>query len=136
MSKSKSIRALLGAALFLFACSSKPRVEKPEPDPPVASDPLHVACSQEHELQCADGLVDGCAGEHTSVHVCIAADDQTAPPCEQEIARECPDGLTDACLIDPPVASTHLCADLAPAEAETTPSDAEPESTPEPEPAS
>ncbi len=75
--------------------------------PPAAT--AGVPCEQEIAAVCADGMVDGCAGSKTTVHVCVAADAEPGPPCEQEIAKVCPDGQIDACLQTPASATTHIC---------------------------
>lgn len=68
-----------------------------------------VPCEQEIARVCENGMVDGCAGGKTTVHVCVAPDAEAGPPCEQEIAKVCPDGQIDACLQTPASAATHIC---------------------------
>jgi hypothetical protein len=68
-----------------------------------------VPCEQEVARVCPDGMVDGCGGSKTIVHVCVAADATSGPPCTQEIAKVCPDGQTDGCLQTPPTSTSHIC---------------------------
>ncbi|MFN0250224.1 MAG: hypothetical protein ACKV2T_25290 [Kofleriaceae bacterium] len=68
-----------------------------------------VPCAQEVALVCADGFADGCGGQKTTVHACVAADANAGPPCAQEIALQCPDGQIDACLSTPAAAENHIC---------------------------
>jgi hypothetical protein len=127
-------------AAALLGCSrSAPDVKEPTPSPDPDQPPAQGAapCDQEVALECPDGMSDGCSRQSedgaplTAYHVCVPAEEQAAgQPCEQEIARECGEGLTDACLLDPPVASSHLCVQ---ATAGVAPEPSEPE--PEPEPA-
>lgn len=81
------------------------------PDTSTSSPPpsAGVPCEQEIARVCENGLVDGCGGGKTTVHVCVAADAAAGPPCEQEIALVCPDGQTDACLMTPAPAANHIC---------------------------
>jgi hypothetical protein len=74
-----------------------------------ATTPAPVACATQTALTCAAGLVDGCTGGLTSVHVCVAADAKTGTPCAQGAALTCPTGQIDACTYAPPYASNHLC---------------------------
>ncbi len=92
----------------------KPQLTQGEPN----------SCSNEIALECADGMVDGCGSQLTSVHICMPAEEKASQPCEQEIARECAEGLVDACLMDPPAAATHVCVSAA----------TEPSTTVEPDP--
>ncbi|MBS1119102.1 MAG: hypothetical protein H6Q90_1330 [Deltaproteobacteria bacterium] len=68
-----------------------------------------VPCEQEIARVCADGMVDGCGGSKTSVHVCVAADATAGPPCTQEVAKVCPAGQVDGCLQTPPTSLNHIC---------------------------
>ena len=94
------------------------------------------SCELEVALECAEGMVDGCASGLTSVHICMPSEEKASQPCEQEIARECGEGLVDACLMSPPAAETHICVSAATSEpGEPEPSDPEPtEPTPESSP--
>jgi hypothetical protein len=86
-----------------------------------------ASCENEVALQCADGMVDGCASQLTSVHICMPAEEQASQPCEQEIARQCAEGLVDACLMDPPAAATHVCVSAATEPDQTEPPTDEPD---------
>jgi hypothetical protein len=77
------------------------------------TDSGQTSCETELALECADGMVDGCSSQLTSVHICMPAEEKASQPCEQEIARECAEGLVDACLMDPPAATTHVCVSAA-----------------------
>ena len=79
----------------------------PSSPPPPAS--AGIPCEDKIGRVCENGLVDGCGGGKTTVHVCVAADAAAGPPCEQEIALVCPDGQIDACLQTPAPAANHIC---------------------------
>jgi len=68
-----------------------------------------VPCAREIALQCAEGLIDGCLRELTTVHACVPEDAAAGPPCEQELALVCPEGMIDACLVTPAAADHHVC---------------------------
>jgi hypothetical protein len=95
-----------------------------------------AACEVEVALACGEGMVDGCASQLTSVHICMPAEEQASQPCAQEIARECGEGLIDACLMDPPVAATHVCVSAASEPSEPAPGEPDPIEEDEPAPAS
>jgi hypothetical protein len=74
-----------------------------------ATMPAPAACATQTAVACDAGLVDGCTGGLTSVHVCVAADAKAGAPCAQGAALTCPTGQVDACTYAPPYASTHVC---------------------------
>lgn len=100
------------AMLFALGCGGSKKADTTtagdtSTPPPAAT--AGVPCEQEIAAVCGDGMVDGCGGGLTTVHVCVAAAAVAGPPCEQEIAQECPDGQIDACLQTPASATTHIC---------------------------
>jgi hypothetical protein len=129
--------AMIAAGLLAaqMGCHGKNEVEKPKDDDKLTDSSGPSSCEQEIALECAEGLVDGCASGLTSVHICMPADEKASQPCEQEIARECGEGLVDACLMDPPAAQTHVCVSAATEPEPTEPEPTEPEPT-EPQPES
>ncbi|MCP4467664.1 MAG: hypothetical protein GY813_13050 [Halieaceae bacterium] len=107
---------IMAISLSLAACASDRKSDTTSPstlgspiETPSSQDSGGVPCEQEIARVCADGMVDGCAGELTLVHVCIAADETAGPPCTQEIAKQCPEGQTDGCLQTPATSLHHIC---------------------------
>lgn len=74
-----------------------------------ATTPSPVACATQSAPRCDAGMVDGCTGGLTSVHVCVASDAKAGEPCAQGAALTCATGQVDACTFAPPYASSHIC---------------------------
>lgn len=132
--------AMIAAGLFAaqLGCHSKNEVQGPkgDEDKEVVTGEGPAACEAEVALACGEGMVDGCAAQLTSVHICMPAEEQASQPCEQEIARECGEGLVDACLMDPPAAATHVCVSAASEPGEPDPADPQPIDDEQPTPES
>jgi hypothetical protein len=111
---------MLIGGLALAACSGGKPAETTQPAlvEPTGTGPdtstaaptgAGVPCEQEIARVCGNGMVDGCQGNLTTTHVCVAANATAGPPCSQEVALQCPEGQTDACLMTPPAGATHVC---------------------------
>jgi hypothetical protein len=103
---------IFAGAVALAACGGK-KADTTPTGPGTTDQPATATggtpCSAEVALECGDGMVDGCTGGKTSIHICVTEDATIGPPCEQEIALECPEGQIDACLRTPPAAEHHIC---------------------------
>jgi hypothetical protein len=68
-----------------------------------------VECAAEILLECGAGFSDGCVGDRTMFHVCVADGEAAGPTCDKEVMKVCPTGQVDACTTTPQYAMSHLC---------------------------
>ncbi|HVK83694.1 MAG TPA: hypothetical protein VM513_06280 [Kofleriaceae bacterium] len=129
------IFALLACALAIGCSDKKPANSGPAPAPTKPSEPTpstpptptlppapttppasgpRIGCAAEIAIECAAGFQDGCVGDKTKVHICVAVDAKPASACETEIVFRCPEGQIDGCSLNPslderPVTDNHVC---------------------------
>lgn len=123
--------ALALCSTLALGCSDKKstnKAEGPSPAPAKAAEPakpepaktptptssVRIGCDAEIALECGAGFADGCVGNKTKVHICVANDAKVASGCETEIVYSCPDGQIDGCMLNPSlqdrkVTDNHVC---------------------------
>ena len=73
-----------------------------------------TACDAPTTMTCdAKLLSDGCVGNLTTVHACVAKDAKAGGACGDGATLTCPEGQADGCLGTPPVAKNHVCVVVA-----------------------
>jgi hypothetical protein len=110
----KNIIIVIGI-VFTAACGGaqdkdkQPAADISEPSDPTATTVGGVECAAELMLTCGQGFSDGCTGDRTAFHVCVADGETAGPTCDKEIMKACATGQVDACTTTPQYSMNHLC---------------------------